>query len=390
MCVSVSESKSFTLTPPLQLNIGNRRWTSFVLFFSIGFVSALAYNSVLILMLDSLSLWTNYILLGVSLIGTLLFYYVHYIIVGNRILTFFRYQLFLIFYNVIILYFLNENILLYIDIMILSIAVIQAWGRIGCLHAGCCYGVPCDCRFKIKYTREHTKSGFPDYLIGVPLFPIQLLESICIFLIVLFLTIELLYSHIPGKAGMTYLVMYAILRFFLEQRRADTQRSYWKSLSEAQWVSIFTCTTVCILALLNFVQVHKFVFWFTGILLSVSLILIVSRYIRNPRSFLLHPFHIKEIDMLIKNTYDKCLIEKELYSSGKIESTSQGINYSYEKLEKDSSIYFIFSFSSNTHKMSNIFKKTLTLMIQNTFDEYDFLGYKTSEKDILQFVFFQR
>ncbi|MEW7289051.1 prolipoprotein diacylglyceryl transferase family protein [Aquimarina sp. 2304DJ70-9] len=385
--MSVSISKSFTLTPPLQLNIGNRRWTSFVLYFSIGFVFALVYACVLVVMLESLSLWINVILLGISLIGTLLFYYVHYIIVGNRILTFFRYQLFLIFFNTIILYSINENILSHLDIIILSIAVIQAWGRIGCLHAGCCYGIPCDCRFKIQYAKEHIKSGFPDYLIGVPLFPIQLVESIGVFLIISFLTIEMLYSYIPGEAGMTYLVMYAMLRFFLELRRADTQRSYWMSLSEAQWVSIFTCTTVCILSVLNLVQIPNYVFWLTAILLVVSTILIISRYVRNPKSFLLHPFHIKEIDRLIKNTYDKCLNEKEFPTCCKIESTSQGINYSYEKLEKDSSVYFIFSFSSNTHKMPDIFIKTLMKMIQNIFREYGFFSCKTPKKDVFQFVF---
>lgn len=103
----------------------------------------------------------------------------------------------------------------------------HAWGRIGCLFAGCCYGKPAT--WGIALQKE------PD----VFRIPIQLIESCClliIFLLLLYLDRKPKYRSSLMKV---YLLSYAICRFILEFFRGDEIRGIWFGLSTSQWISLF-------------------------------------------------------------------------------------------------------------------------------------------------------
>ena len=90
----------------------------------------------------------------------------------------------------------------------------HALGRIGCLFAGCCYGVEAD--FGIKRAGEE-----------IYRFPVQLIEALCLVVITVLL---ILYENDRIKRGknyfalIPYILLYAPTRFILEIFRGDRLR----------------------------------------------------------------------------------------------------------------------------------------------------------------------
>lgn len=124
------------------------------------------------------------------------------------------------------------NLLELVDLLGPSIPLIHAFGRIGCFSAGCCYGIHYDGPFHLVF--ENSPVG----LNGVPLFPIQLLESDLNFIA---FGVLLIYANKPRRAGKvigSYLIYYTIARFVLEFFRGDIERGILLGISTSQWISI--------------------------------------------------------------------------------------------------------------------------------------------------------
>lgn len=101
----------------------------------------------------------------------------------------------------------------------------HAFGRIGCFMAGCCYGIPCNFGFAM--------AASPD----VVRFPVQLVESLCCFII--FFALLIIEKHFPNiKLLNVYLISYAIIRFGLEFLRGDSIRGLFLCFSTSQWISL--------------------------------------------------------------------------------------------------------------------------------------------------------
>ena len=121
----------------------------------------------------------------------------------------------------------------------------HAFGRIGCLFAGCCYGIPHHGKFSCTYL-----TSIGNTPINVPLLPIQLIESIGLLLIFILLLIVYLRTGVKtGKTATLYCVFYPILRFVLEFFRGDTERGGIGLLSTSQWVSllVFASAIACLI-----------------------------------------------------------------------------------------------------------------------------------------------
>ena len=112
------------------------------------------------------------------------------------------------------------------------VPLIHAIGRIGCLCAGCCYGMQYDGFGAIVF---HNSLLAPN---GVPLFPMQIVEAICNFII--FIILLATYKKFIGtyKSVGLYLILYSIVRFILEFFRGDLIRGIYFTLSTSQWISI--------------------------------------------------------------------------------------------------------------------------------------------------------
>lgn len=112
-----------------------------------------------------------------------------------------------------------------LDTLLPALPLGQAFGRIGCFMAGCCYGLP-------------GNIGFYMPALQITVFPIQLVESAYTFVLFIVL-MKMGRSRLPkGRMLGTYLVGYGAGRFVIEFFRGDAVRGFIGPLSVAQWVSI--------------------------------------------------------------------------------------------------------------------------------------------------------
>ncbi|HZJ68581.1 MAG TPA: prolipoprotein diacylglyceryl transferase family protein [Candidatus Eisenbacteria bacterium] len=128
-----------------------------------------------------------------------------------------------------------------------AIPLIHSIGRLGCLAAGCCYGIP--------------SPGFGYFLNqsliapqGIKLFPTQLLESIYCFII--FIIILFFFKKIKNgyKLLAIYILLYTPFRFIIEFFRGDLARGKIGLLSTSQIISLIIIFLVLILFINN---LHK-------------------------------------------------------------------------------------------------------------------------------------
>ncbi|MEW6163175.1 MAG: prolipoprotein diacylglyceryl transferase [Nitrospirota bacterium] len=121
------------------------------------------------------------------------------------------------------------------DLFAPSIAIGHSIGRIGCFFAGCCYGKPAEgLLWAVTFTDPQSLA-----IIGVPLHPTQLYESMGEFINFLLLVILRRYKSFNGQLFLTYILLYSVLRFIVEFYRGDVSRGFITSqLSLAQGISI--------------------------------------------------------------------------------------------------------------------------------------------------------
>lgn len=121
-----------------------------------------------------------------------------------------------------------------LDIAAPSLAIAHAFGRLGCLAAGCCYGKPISPDHPFAIVFNHAKSIAPR---GIPLHPTQLYDSANA--LIIFLILQQLYKHkkFDGQVILVYGMLYAIGRSIVEIFRGDKIRGFvignWLSTSQS-------------------------------------------------------------------------------------------------------------------------------------------------------------
>lgn len=134
----------------------------------------------------------------------------------------------------------------FLDIVCVYIPLAHSFGRIGCFLAGCCFGVVCNGPLCIEYPlwshayREQIREGLINYTshVSLPVFPVQIVESICNLCI--FTVLYIMYNKGGVKNGTiikVYLITYSVVRFFLEFLRGDTPRGIYFGFSTSQYIS---------------------------------------------------------------------------------------------------------------------------------------------------------
>ena len=126
------------------------------------------------------------------------------------------------------------------DILAPSIALGYAFGRIGCLMNGCCYGRECDLPWGITFPTTHTDSypqGHPTH--GLPVHPTEVYDSALNFCFYIFLAWLFKRKKFDGQVFAIYLMGYAVLRSFVEYFRGDYPVHYLGGVATpAQLLSI--------------------------------------------------------------------------------------------------------------------------------------------------------
>lgn len=234
-----------------------------------------------------LGLLSTTVFLGMAL-GTKL-------LTGQENLVYYRQEVAIVLVAALFLNLIGQPVLPYLDLVLLGVGVFLAIGRIGCYHAGCCHGRPW--RHGVCYGAEHRAAGFTPHLSGLPIFPIQLLESLMV-LGVVFAGASIFLSDAPkGSVLGWYTLAYGTGRFVLEFWRGDPARPYWLGLSEAQWTTLALVALTLLFERLA-VLPHYSWHWSLGTALGLAALGYVLLWHFSPAARvwqLLRPAHLAEI-----------------------------------------------------------------------------------------------
>ena len=124
------------------------------------------------------------------------------------------------------------------DVFAPGIALGLAIGRVGCLSAGCCWGIECRRSWGVTFTdpAAHRLTGVP---LGVSLHPTQVYEGLADFAVFIVLWRTASVSRRPGSQIALYLLMYSGVRFLVEFARAHGQSNpLIAGLVLEQWIAV--------------------------------------------------------------------------------------------------------------------------------------------------------
>lgn len=112
------------------------------------------------------------------------------------------------------------------DLIAPYIALGQSIGRIGCFFNGCCFGKPATAHiFGVSFPGE-----------DIARIPVQILESLILFIIFFFLKTARTRNFSKGIVFFLYLFLYGLERFFMDFLRADNP-TYLFGLTISQMIS---------------------------------------------------------------------------------------------------------------------------------------------------------
>jgi Prolipoprotein diacylglyceryl transferase len=221
------------------------------------------------------------------------------IVRGEEQLVYYHHEIAIMAAAILFLRLAHAPILPYLDATMLGLGLFLVCGRIGCLMVGCCHGRPA--RWGVTYRAEYAAEGFPQYLVGVRLFPVQAVESLWALMIVVVGTIVLLIGGRPGEVFAWYVVSYGMGRFVFELTRGDADRPYMLGLSEAQWTSVLLVTLLAGAEGAGLVTFHSWHLGVVALLVGASAaIALVGRLRRISRYQLLDPRHIRELACAVR------------------------------------------------------------------------------------------
>ena len=128
----------------------------------------------------------------------------------------------------------------YLNVCACSFPLLLAFGRIGCTLFGCCYGIEYHGIFALTYSADHIVPGKSDHIADFPHFPVQLLESLLMF-ILCFVLVQM-YLKFRDKYPLLsiYFISYGIIRFFDELLRSTEAKTFQGPLSTSQWIALIS------------------------------------------------------------------------------------------------------------------------------------------------------
>jgi hypothetical protein len=274
------------------LHIRSAAWSAFQVCGLTGLAFAILLALALVLH-QGLSPWVMLGLVGVAVAAFFALSFVTKIILGYEQLVYYHHEIAVMASCASALWLFRQPALPYLDATLLGIGLFLAFGRIGCLMVGCCHGRPH--AWGVSYREEHARAGFSPALVGVRLFPIQAIESLWVFAVVLVGSLLVWSGKPAGTALAWYVVMYDLGRFCFEFARGDTGRPYYGGFSEAQWISLGLTALVVGAEVAGWLPFQA---WHLVALIGMAGAMemaAINRRTGPVRSQLLDPAHIQEI-----------------------------------------------------------------------------------------------
>ncbi|MCU0728396.1 MAG: prolipoprotein diacylglyceryl transferase [Planctomycetes bacterium] len=113
-----------------------------------------------------------------------------------------------------------------------SLALAETIARIGCFLTGCCHGVPGDVVFAVVFTASEVAP------LHVPLHPTQLYHLLLSLGILVFLLFRRKRTRYTGELAVSFAVLFAVARGFVDFFRADALHLAQSPLSVVQIVAV--------------------------------------------------------------------------------------------------------------------------------------------------------
>lgn len=209
------------------------------------------------------------------------------VVLGRNVLVFHQHAIAIVIVSAGVLRLLGEPVVAYLDPAVLGLGAGLSLGRLGCLAVGCCHGRPA--RRGIRY------STGPVWLTGVPLVPVQAIESAAVAVLVGVLAVSAWpEGAAPGQAAASFVVAYAALRFVLEMLRGDAGRPHLWGVSHAQWTTALATLFVVVIE-------DRPPAWHVAVVaaLAVGLTAIAVGWRVRPARRLLLPRHVQELGVVL-------------------------------------------------------------------------------------------
>ena len=140
------------------------------------------------------------------------------------------------------------------DILVPGLTVNHAFGRLGCLAAGCCYGKPTGGSWGIRLYSDLVDREYQ----GVPLHPTQIYESTALFILFFGLLYTFRKRAFDGQVVLTYFMAYPVIRSIIEIFRGDQIRGFVIDgvLSTSQFLSILIFVGAAVVLSIRLKQVR--------------------------------------------------------------------------------------------------------------------------------------
>jgi hypothetical protein len=140
-------------------------------------------------------------------------------------------------------------------------------------------------RFGVRYGHAHVAVGFPELWRDRAVMPVQLIEAAAS-LALATVAVALMFRE-AGDGAAAYVIGYGLVRFALERLRGDRDRRYWRGLSEAQRMAVFTAAAAALL--------HPRTWTLAGVaLVALAAVAVVVTH-RHTAAQLLRASHIHEV-----------------------------------------------------------------------------------------------
>ncbi len=208
---------------------------------------------------------------------------VRVVLTGTETLVFYHQQLAGLAAAGVIAAAAGAPVLVSLDATALGLGLFNAFGRIGCLQAGCCHGRPA--RRGVVYAHDHLYAG-------IPLVPVQAFESAWALLVTAAGAAMLFAGAAPGTAFAWYLCAYSAGRFALELLRGDTGRRYRWGLSQPQRLALGCAAAVLVAELVGVLPVSA-----ASLVACAALAALSIGVRRRPP---LHPARVRELVELVR------------------------------------------------------------------------------------------
>ena len=307
------------------LQLGRRRLSAFQLCSCIGLAIGVTINITLGARLH-LSIKLS---IGVALLGLLaipIIAMIVKIVTGEEQLCFYHHVIGVLAASAILLWSLGQPLLPFLDVLILSAGAARAVGYFGCLRAGCCHGRPS--RWGVIYCDQYAHI-LPSALLGVRLFPVQIVEAFWTAGIVAIGCALIVWQYEPGVGLAWFIITYCPARFIFECLRWPPNYHFKSGLSQHQWISVALVSSVVALEING---VLPFRLWHAVVLLGLlaaTAAMVIERQTRSVTRELGHPEHIRELTAAMRSL-------AQLPGFGiPVDCTSLGLQVSAGKIPSD-------------------------------------------------------